>query len=307
LEPDWSPASDQRTVSYRFLPPGEYEFQVQVGNGEGEWNPALATVQLTVPPHFWQTWWFKLAAPTLISGLVGGTIIWNLRRRQRLQLQRMAQAQVLAQERARIARDIHDDLGASLTRISLLSHSAQGNPAQTANYLNRIADTALNLTRAMDEIVWAVNPRHDRLDSMVNYIGKFAQDLLSAGDLAFRLEVPPQLPAWPLRSQVRHNLFLAVKEALHNALKHAAASEVRVVLAIEPRQFTLAVVDNGCGFVPGTPAPTAGSAGATPKGGNGLWNMKTRLEEIGGQCVVTSQAGAGTTVTFAIPLPSAGE
>jgi signal transduction histidine kinase len=186
--------------------------------------------------------------------------------------------------------------------LSDSARSDPGAPAQTESSLDRIAATARDLTRAMDEIVWAVNPKHDQLNSLVNYLGKFAQDFLSAGDIAYRLEVPPQLPPWPLGSQVRHNLFLAFKEALHNVVKHAAAKEVRVVLKVEAGSFLLAVVDNGRGFLPGAPDAAANPTSLRLEGGNGLANMKTRLEEIGGQCSVQSEPGAGTSVTFAVPV-----
>jgi signal transduction histidine kinase len=300
LEKDWGREKNERSASYSFLPFGNYEFQVQACNNDGVWNETGAALKLTVLPYFWQTWWFKITSVILFAGgLAGGISYFERRKREQLQHQR-----ALEQERARIARDIHDDLGSSLTRITLLSNSARSDldsPAQAASSLARIAVTAMDLTRAMDEIVWAVNPRHDRLDSLVNYIGKFAQDFLSAGGITFRLDVPTQLPRWSLRSQVRHNLFLAVKEALHNVLKHASATQVRVVLTVESGGFRLSIVDNGCGFVPGVPG-RATNPPELPDEGNGLVNMKTRLDEIGGHCAVRSAPGDGTSVTFTVPV-----
>jgi signal transduction histidine kinase len=267
-------------------------------NNDGVWSENPAVMGIIVQPYFWQTWWFRLLAVLALVGGAGGAIGGYERRKVRRKLERLHQKRALEQERARIAKDIHDDLGASLTRITLLSDSARSEPgdaAQIGSALDRIAATARDLTRAMDEIVWAVNPRHDRLDSLVNYLGKFAQDFLGDAGVAYRLEAPPQLQSSPLGSQARHNLFLAFKEALHNAVKHAAADEVRVTLTLDTGRFGLSVADNGRGFAADAPAPRA-------EGRNGLANMKTRLAEIGGHCEVWSEPGKGTRVTFAVPV-----
>src|SRR6185369_12027738 len=145
----------------------------------------------------------------------------------------------------------HDDLGASLTRITMLSQSVRAEiegQAQATADVDQIYGTARELTRAMDEIVWAVNPKHDTLDSLVTYLGRFAQQFLSAAGIRFRQDVPVYLPSWALTSEIRHNVFLALKEALHNVVKHADATEVRISLEMQPRGFVLVLVDNGRGF-----------------------------------------------------------
>jgi signal transduction histidine kinase len=213
----------------------------------------------------------------------------------RRKLERLERQRAVEHERARIAHDIHDDLGATLTRITMLSDPARieaEGPPQAAANLNRIYDTARELTRSMDEIVWAVNPQHDTLDSLVAYLEKFALDLLNTAGIRCRLDVPLQMPAWPLTAEVRHDVFLSYKEALHNVLKHAGASEVRVAFALEPAAFTLTIADNGRGFL----------AEATAGTGNGLDNMRRRLEEIGGRCAIRSAPGQGTCVTFNVSV-----
>jgi signal transduction histidine kinase len=152
----------------------------------------------------------------------------------------------------------------------------------------------------MDEIVWAVNPRHDTLDSLASYLGRFAQDLLRGTNLRCRLNIPVRLPAWPLTAETRHNLFLAFKEALHNAVKHANASEIQVSLDLEPRGFVLRVDDNGRGF---NSEPRPGDALSEPIAArNGLVNMRRRLEEIGGQFQIQSEIGRGTQVRFTVQI-----
>ena len=152
----------------------------------------------------------------------------------RRKLEVIHRQQAIERERTRIAKDIHDHLGANLTRISLLSQSAHGeleNPAQAAAQLERIYNTSRELTRSMDEIVWAVNPQHDTLDSLASYLGNFAQEYLVSINIRCRLDVPLHLPHWPITAETRHNVFLAFKEALHNVVKHSGANEVSVFLA----------------------------------------------------------------------------
>ncbi len=217
-------------------------------------------------------------------------------------LERLERQRAVERERTRIAKDIHDDLGASLTRITMLSQSArvelEHSPA--ASDLDRIYDTARELTRAMDEIVWAVNPKHDTLDSLATYLGKFAQDFLAAANIRCRLDVPVHLPPWPLTAETRHNLFLAFKEALNNAVKHAATSEVRISLTLEPIGFALRIEDNGRGFSIAEAESEALPNRARILSGNGLRNMRQRLKEIGGRCEIQSAPGAGTKVVFIV-------
>ena len=213
----------------------------------------------------------------------------------------------IGRERARIARDIHDDLGASLTRITMLSQSVRGeleHDPQAAAEVDQIYGTARELTRAMDEIVWAVNPQHDTLDSLVTYLGRFAQNFLSAAGIRCRLDVPLHLPAWALTAELRQNVFLAVKEALHNVVKHACASEVRLSLELQPDRFVLVIADNGQGFSP-RPGPALGSAsadGTRLAGGNGISNMKKRLEEVGGSCEWITAPQEGTRVKLSVSV-----
>jgi signal transduction histidine kinase len=279
-------------------------FQVTACNNDGIWNENGASLAFTVLPRFWQTWWFTGAAVLAGIAAVGGTARYVTRRRLHKKMERLERQRVLENERARIAKDIHDDLGSNLARIMMLSQSnrAEGEDAQQiVTRLGKVYLTARDLTRTMDEIVWAISPHHDTLDSLVNYLGKFAQDFLNVAGIRCRLVVPIQLPAWPLTAEVRHSLFLAFKEALHNVVKHASATEVRVSLTLAESGFSAAIEDNGIGF-----NPAAVGAGATSKdplriaGGNGLANMRKRIGGIGGECQVDSAPGKGTTVRFIV-------
>jgi signal transduction histidine kinase len=214
-------------------------------------------------------------------------------------VQELERSHAIERERARIAQDIHDDIGASLTRISMLSQCVNdaSAPPQSAEVLERIYGTAREMTRALDEIVWAVDPRHDSLDSLVNYMGKFAQDFLSTTSIRCRLDLPVDVPPWPLTAETRHHLFLAFKEALNNALKHAAATEVRVSLALRPDAFVLTVKDDGKGI---EGFDTESFATSRVGSGHGLENLRNRLARIGGRCEVATRPGEGTTISFVV-------
>ena len=307
LEREWTDAGAKRTVIYSYIPPGSYQFQVTACNSDGIWNPAGAAMAFMVRPYFWQTWWFRIAAGVSAAALLTGGVLGITRRRMRQKLEHLERQRAIERERTRIARDIHDNLGANLTRISLLSQSAHGelhNPEQAAVQLNRIYDTTRELTRAMDEIVWAVNPEHDTLDSLASYLGKFAQEFLGSLAIRCRLDVPVQLPPWPVTAEVRHNLFLAFKEALHNVVKHAAASEASISLTTDDRAFTLVVRDHGRGFVPEALLNEPPGEPGHSATGNGLMNMRWRLAKIGGRCEIKSAPGQGTEVKFIVPVSS---
>ncbi len=305
LDKDWVEAGSQRTATYSQLPAGSYVFQVIACNNDGVWNPAGAAIAFTVAPFFWQTWWFAGSCTLLVLSAVALAVRSITRARLKRRIALLEQRHLLELERARIARDIHDDVGTSLTRISMLSQSAPDvphDPQQAAGLLGRINETATEMTRAFDEIVWAVDPRHDTLDSLVSYMGKFAQDFLEAGEVRCRLDLPISLPAWTIPSDQRHHLFLAFKEALNNALKHGHATVVHIRLRLQDRAFVLSIEDNGQGFDPAAPpAPRPDR----PRAGHGLANLQQRLARIGGRCYLQSSPGKGTTVTFTVSVGGA--
>jgi signal transduction histidine kinase len=306
-ETDWVKAGVKREINYNYLPPGDYLFEVAAQNNDGVWSERSAQVAFTVRPFVWQTLGFRGAAgAALVAG--AGAIVWfETRRRMRRKLERLERQRAIENERARIAKDIHDDLGSTLTRITMLSDPVRaGEETQAAaGSFHQIHTTALELTRSMDEIVWAINPHHDTIDSLMAYLESFAQDFLGTARVRCRLEVPLQFPVLPLTAEARHNLFLAFKEALHNVVKHSGASEVRIVASLTPTAFTLMVEDNGCGF---SLSKAQGSATAETgrKGfGNGLANMRRRLTKIGGHCGIESIPGKGTKITFVVNLTPA--
>jgi signal transduction histidine kinase len=259
LETEWVDAGNKRSATYSHVPAGSYRFQVIACGSDGLWNETGAAIAVSVWPFFWQTWWFRLlGAIALLSATA--VVVWYVsRRRLHRRLEISERQRAVEAERARIARDIHDDLGSHLTRITMLSESARGQldrPAEARAGLVRIYDTARELTRAMDEIVWAVNPRHDTVEGVANYLEKFALDFLGPAGIRCRLDFPEQYPNWPLTSEIRHNLFLAFKEALHNVVKHAAAPEAFIALRIGADSLELSINDDGRGLRSGEQSPT---------------------------------------------------
>lgn len=300
FDTEWTLAGPDRTATYPALPPGSYQLQAIASLGNGLWGEQPTTLALTVVPFWWQTMTARLLG---LGGLVFAVAVvvrtWS-HRRLRTKLDRLERESAIERERARIARNIHDDLGASLTRISLLTQCAQEEtPAAGAPRIHQIYQTAGEIIRSMDEIVWAVDPRHDNLDSLAGYLGNFAQNFLKLAGIRCRLCVPAHLPAIDLTSQMRHHLFLCFKEALNNVVKHAHADAVTITVSLGGRTLAIQVADNGRG--PQSAMRDANRASA----GRGLGNMQQRMAEIGGRCTLTRSAGQETIVLFEVELPPA--
>ncbi|HEY4415058.1 MAG TPA: ATP-binding protein [Verrucomicrobiae bacterium] len=209
-----------------------------------------------------------------------------------IQLLSQSKAHHLVQaERDRIARDIHDDLGSKLTQLLLTGEVAQieSVPGTT---LSQMCDSARNILATIDEVVWIVNSQHDNVEDFVIYACKYAQHFLESSPIRCRFKIPRELPAKTLSEFTRRNLFLAIKEALNNAVKHSEATELTVQIELNGSRLNVIVADNGRGFV----------AAQASQERNGLTNMKLRMAEIGGDCRVISQPGEGCRVAFQVPL-----
>lgn len=282
---------------YVNLPAGYYRFRVNEISVMGEAGEGEVSLALEVPLAFWQTPWFWVSMITMAVAAALGAWRYTVWRRLRLQLLRLEQQRAVDRERLRIAQDIHDDLGARVTEISLSAAMAQGRadlPETARAEFGRVSQMTRELVSALYETVWAVNPENDNLDALANYLCQMANQLCSQARLRCRLEVPDLPPQAPLSSQVRHHLIMAVKEALHNVIKHAHASEVRLRITLAQSLLTIAVQDDGCGF--DLPACRPGF---------GLANLKRRLQDIGGEVTVESQCGLGTTVSLRLPVVAA--
>jgi signal transduction histidine kinase len=255
------------------------------------------------------SWWTPARALTVVSALLGilalgGVWVMSLRRQvearttelkeQILGREHAERQHLLEAERSRLARDLHDELGTSLTEMSLLANVGAGTPATLEKASQRfrvIADKAVRVIDALDVIVWAVNPATDALQPMADYLTSFVREFLSAAGIRCRLKVPIQFPAITLDSQTRHNLFLAVKETLNNVARHSSATEIELKMSVVDGCLHIAIADNGVGF--DTNSPSAGM---------GLLNLRRRLERIDGHCQIESLPGKGTLVAMFLPL-----
>lgn len=295
FDPDWVTAGTRRTAYYSELRPGIYRFEVIGRNSDGDWNDQPTAMEVRVLPAFWQTDGFRVAAGLAALAIIVVVVRFLSQRRLRQRLADLERRRAIEEERSRIAKDLHDELGASLTRIKLLGELVQrgiaGSP-ESARHAQTISQTAQGLAQGMDEIVWALNPQKDRVESLAQYLASFAEETLRDSDLRLRLDLPEAPSERPLPAPVRHQLFLAVKEALHNAVKHSGATEIRLSLREEDAGVRVTVVDNGGGLNPVNPADE----------GNGLHNMRSRMQTIGGHCEIGSPATGGVMVTFLVPV-----
>jgi ligand-binding sensor domain-containing protein/signal transduction histidine kinase len=299
-ETAWTEAGDTRVAYYSNLTPGHYYFHVSASNEDGVPNETGSVLEITVQPQFWQTGWFLAAVIVSFLGMVVAVVRYLSTQKLHRQLQALKQQEALEKERSRIARDLHDQLGANLTQVALLGEMAEtdkNSPAEIESHAQQISHTARETTRSLDEIVWAVNPSNDTLDGLINYACKYAQEYLTLAGLRYRADVPAQLPVITIPPEVRHNVFLAFKEAVHNVVKHAQASEVWIRLRLQPDQFTLEIEDDGRGL-------GSGDEHAPPTR-NGLRNMRRRMEDIHGEFSIGPGTKAGTTVRLIIPFGNA--
>ncbi len=294
----WVDADTRRTAHYGPLPPRSYRFHVIACNSDGVWNDVGATVTLVVKPHFYETAWFL--ALLSFSVLAGVTVAARrlATRKYRRKLAQMEKQHAIERDRARIAKDIHDDIGAGLTQITLLTELARRAPEQTSTNLERITQSARKLTKAMDEIVWAVDPQHDTFAGLMDYASAYAEDFLRVAGIRCRMDLPVTLPVISVDAELRYNLFLALKETLNNIVKHAKATEVWLRLRLKNNSFTLEIEDNGQGLA------TAGQTGDSERisSGSGLGNLEKRLAAIGGRCQIHSVTGQGTRVELTVTL-----
>lgn len=295
-ETAWTDSWGNRGVAhYSRLSPRDFTFRLRAANEDGVWNTVGASIRIRVLPPFWRTWWFLTL--TSLSSLAILVAVVHLISTQRLQRQLVVlrQQEALEQERKRIARDLHDQLGANLTQVALLGELAEADkdlPREVESHAQQISQTARETTRALDEIVWTVNPANDTLEELLNYICKYSQEYLELAGLKYRLESPPQLPLVAISPELRHNFFLVAKEAVNNIVKHAQASATWLRLEIETGRFALEIRDDGRGLAPD----------AETKGRNGLKNMRSRMAEVGGSFSVTPAPEGGTIVRLEAPF-----
>lgn len=292
---EWTIVGRDRHVVLRSLPSGRHRFEVRAGI-DGKYADQSAAVILDVDSLFWQRPAFVAASGLMAAAAVAATSAGVLRHRYR---RKLARTLALQRERERIARDIHDDLGAGLTHVAHLSAMAvdhHGEGAASRAIFQRIFAATTGLAQSLDEIVWAVNPANDTLDKLISYLAEFAQEFTAAAGVACRLDLPDELPERPVPSHVRHHVCMLLKESLHNAVTHGRPAEILVALTVQSGSLLLTVRDDGRGF--DRAAMQGGESGRR----SGLAAMQQRVEELDGRLAIESAPDAGTTVRIEIEV-----
>jgi signal transduction histidine kinase len=281
---DWSQLADQRTVNFANLAPGRYRYLVRAVNADGVMSEPPASFSFRVLPPVWQRWWFLTLAALVIASAVYA--LYRYRVFQLFKVERM---------RTRIASDLHDDIGSSLSQISIISEVVRAQLAREnksiTEPLSTIANTSRELVDSMSDIVWAINPKRDNLQDLVHRMRHFAMDTLTVQEVDLDFIAPDSLPEARIDTDTRREVFLIFKEAVNNAIRHSGGSLVKIELSFDNGALQLAVEDNGVGF----------DATKTHRG-HGLFSIRQRAERIGGELEIVSTPGSGTEVNLRAPL-----
>jgi two-component sensor histidine kinase/sugar lactone lactonase YvrE len=289
-EAGWQGPGRDHEANYPELAPGHYRFLVKAVNSEGQPSATPAEIDFAILPPVWGRWWFRWGALLACLTLLYGAYRYNLNRL--LELERV---------RTRIATDLHDDIGSSLSGMAFLSEAVKqqvGSARPEAfEMASEVASTARGLARALSDVVWSIDPRRDDLRNVITRVRQSAA-VLEVQGIAWSLQEPPQPQKVKLTPEQRHHLYLIFKEALNNIARHAHCSSTRLTIAVEDRQLRAEIVDDGCGFSE-TDDPGASQEG---RRGNGVRNMKLRAAQMGGRMSIHAAAGRGARLELTVPL-----
>jgi signal transduction histidine kinase/ligand-binding sensor domain-containing protein len=278
----WGAPSDLRAVNYPRLSSGRYRFLVRAINADGLVSSTPAAVSFRLLPPVWRRWWFLSLVALLAASLIY--------RAYRFRLDRLLE---LERVRTRIATDLHDDVGSSLTQIAIMSEVARRQGAEVAEPLAQIAGLSRELVDSMGDIVWAINPKRDHLGDLAQRMRRFASDVLASNGTDLEFHTPVERADASLQSDLRREVFLVFKESINNIARHSHCKHVSVLLSLQGKQLVMRICDNGQGFL------TKSGDGQ----GHGLASMRDRAQRLGGDLRVDSEPGKGTTITLTVPLP----
>ena len=280
---DWINAGNRNYAAYTNLPHGKYLFKVKASNSMTNTHDQITTLAIVIAPPFWKTWWFILLCILAISA-----ILYSLYR------YRINQLIALHKVRNRIATDLHDDIGSTLTNISILSELSKKNiPKQhEANvFLNRISEEVYSSGQALDDIVWSINTSNDTLEQTVARMRRYAAEVFDGANITYTLQMDEQFAQHKLNMEQRRDCFLIFKEAVNNIYKHANAKNVNIKVWIERNHLHMKITDDGKGF---------DASLATNR--NGIKNMHSRMQKWKGKLSIQSAKGTGTTTEVNLPL-----
>jgi signal transduction histidine kinase len=287
----WRDASGSPSFQLVDLPPGNYHPEVRASLDGTRWSAAAAGVSFSVRPPFWRTAWFVTLAAASLG--IAAYAIYRYRLSHLLRLERV---------RTRIAADLHDDIGASLSRIALqaelVRREGTPRPPPADRLLAEMGESARELVDSMSDIVWSIDPRRDDLASLAARAREFALGVLEPRGISLDFSAPPDATQIRLSPEPRRHLYLILKEAVNNAARHAEARHVWIELARGKEGLRLEVRDDGQGI----PSPAGPGAGRPARGGQGLPNLKSRAKQMGGELEVISSPGQGTLLRLLLPL-----
>jgi ligand-binding sensor domain-containing protein/two-component sensor histidine kinase len=275
LDKNWIYSGTRRYASYPGLAPGTYTFKAKASNNDGIWNEKGTSLIIIIHPPWWQTWWAYLLWTVIILALLYS--IYYIR---------ISRLRELLQVRNKIAHDLHDDVGSTLSSISIMSEMAKRKTPESSVLLERIGSNAQQMQENMSDIVWAINPKNDHFEDVLKRMKMFASEMLEAKNIALHFCAEEALYHQKLSMSQRRNLYFIFKEAITNAAKYAAAANVMVKVSLQNRMMELLVKDDGKGF----------DAAYQTMGGNGLYNMQKRAEDLNGILKIDSIKGRGTAI-----------
>jgi signal transduction histidine kinase/ligand-binding sensor domain-containing protein len=296
FDADWVYCGTRRYATYTNLDGGSYTFRVKGSNNDGIWNEEGTSIAVVITPPFWATWWFRVFALVAVFGSVAGSVRYIEIRKMKRRIELLEQERALEQERSRISQDMHDEVGASLTEIAILSELAQkemgGESDIAGSHIRKIADRSREVVDSISEIIWTINPKNDHLNDLIAYLHHYAVQFLKSTAIRCRFESPETVEDFSLSAEVRRHIFLVVKEALHNVVKHSGATETTVRCGLSGGTMEVSVEDNGKGF----------PVDQISRFGNGVPGMRKRIENIGGTFTLDSHRGGGTRVCISVPV-----
>ncbi len=281
---DWQPMTLLRAVNYANLAPGRYRFLVRAMNAEGQFSPTPASVEFTILAPIYQRWWFVAIVAALVGLITYG--LYRIRVRRLVELERV---------RTRIAADLHDDIGANLTKIGILSEvvrqQAKALDGRMAEPLSSIARISRESVASMSDIVWAINPGRDTLRDLTRRMREFAGEIFSNRNIEFELSAPASETYVKLGADVRRAVFLIFKEAVNNIVRHSDCDKADIELRVEGSHLVLTVSDDGKGF-----------DATRETAGNGLASIRSRAASMAGEVEIGSREPSGTRVTLRLPI-----
>ena len=284
FEQKWSSSDNKHSVTYTNLDGGEYTFKVQAIDETGKASPQMAVFKIRVTTPYYLSWWFLALIFVGVFGIFYA--FYRNRINRLLELQNLRNA---------ISRDLHDEIGSTLSSISMLSATASlaldKDPSQSKNLIETISNNSQKMLESMDDIVWAINPREDSFENIMVRMREYVYGTMEAKNIEVKFEDDPQLAKLSLPMRERRNLYLIFKETVNNAAKHAACTRIEIVFELKANVLSMAISDNGCGFDV-----------QKPHNRNGLRNIRQRANEIGGHLTIDSNPNQGTKIYFSIKV-----